>query len=664
MSIKETIELEVKGRSELRSVAGELDKIARALKTIKGSGSGPGAALTKHEQRIAQIRERSAGRLAQIRASGDERRSTAAALSAERQRLALARKGTAERKKADSFGGGGLGVKDLVTAELLAGALKTGADFAARAAFDTGKAILQAQAFREDVSQGLSLILRSKTEADAVMKQAAETADFIGQSRAEVSGAMLQFLTKGFDRQRSDEIVRRLSDLSTVDPTADFSRLQLAITQIAGKGRLQGQELLQLAEAGLETTSVYDELSKTLKKSRAEVIKLQETGKISSDVAIRAILDAIATQTGGKAAGEVSREKSFRDLSGLMRRLENIPKDLFFDLQVGPGVDGIKEIMRDIIEFFDAGSASGKEVRAVLGDTFNAIVEGLTGKDLSKAGGTKEVLQAIVNMLRDSKDDIREFASGIAKTAKVVGMLISLLGEGKKTDGGIGSWESLKGIMALINPVYGVWLAVSKVSGAIGEFLGELRFDGVGASLSTFFGTTVPNFIVGIPASLMGLVPSFVAAGASLIDGLISGIAGKVSGVVGAATGAAQSALNAVTGIFKSRSPSRVGVEIGGTLPWGLAVGVGREAPRAERAAAEMARQVIGGASGFSGPANGNKAVPAVTQGAAQALVTASTPAGNVVTINIENLHIGAESPEDAADRFADQLRLRLAEVA
>ncbi len=40
-------------------------------------------------------------------------------------------------------------------------------------------------------------------------------------------------------------------------------------------------------------------------------------------------------------------------------------------------MDRIKGIMREIVDFFDSGSATGKEARAVIGDTINAIARSL-----------------------------------------------------------------------------------------------------------------------------------------------------------------------------------------------------------------------------------------------------------------------------------------------
>jgi tape measure domain-containing protein len=303
--------------------------------------------------------------------------------------------------------GGGLGISITDMKSALDMALQVG-----KVIYSAGAAVVQAQAFKEDVSRGFAIIAKSKAEGDRVLKMSSGTADFLGQSRAAVAGQFLDLLTKGFSAAKVDEITRRLADLQTVDPRANLEGLSRAIGQIAGKGKLAGGELLQLAEAGLETGDIYKALSKNLGKSVSEIVKLQSQGKISSDVGIQAIMDAIAGQTGGGDAGAAARAKSREDLSGLIRQISAIPENLLFDINVGPGVDKLKGAMREVLDFFEAGSVTGKDVRQVLGDTINAFAEGLFGIDTSK--GITETLKGLLETLRASKGDIKGFAAGIA----------------------------------------------------------------------------------------------------------------------------------------------------------------------------------------------------------------------------------------------------------
>lgn len=83
-----------------------------------------------------------------------------------------------------------------------------------------------------------------------------------------------------------------------------YERLQRIITatgQAFAKGRIQGEELLQFAEAGVP---VFDLLSKSTGKTTAEVIKLAEEGRLGRDV-LRDLIKAIGDNAAGAAAAQM-----------------------------------------------------------------------------------------------------------------------------------------------------------------------------------------------------------------------------------------------------------------------------------------------------------------------------------------------------------------------
>lgn len=66
-----------------------------------------------------------------------------------------------------------------------------------------------------------------------------------------------------------------------------IERMTLAISQMQAKGRVMGQELLQLAEAGV---NAYQYLADSMGKSIPEVMKVVEKGQVSASEGINAIL--------------------------------------------------------------------------------------------------------------------------------------------------------------------------------------------------------------------------------------------------------------------------------------------------------------------------------------------------------------------------------------
>lgn len=78
--------------------------------------------------------------------------------------------------------------------------------------------------------------------------------------------------------------------------------------------------------------------------------------------------------------------------------------------------------------------------------------------------------------------------------------------------------------------------------------------------------------------------------GKDLILGIAGGITAGIDWVVQAAKNVAKAAKDAVTGFFKSESPSKLGIEIGKTFPAGLARGISAGIPAVAFAAADLGR--------------------------------------------------------------------------
>lgn len=87
--------------------------------------------------------------------------------------------------------------------------------------------------------------------------------------------------------------------------TEEYGRALLAVSQIALKGRVQQEELLQLAEAGVP---VYRALSQTLGVTTAELTKMLEQGQVSA-TSLRGMFQVLR-QEAGKSATEAAQSFS------------------------------------------------------------------------------------------------------------------------------------------------------------------------------------------------------------------------------------------------------------------------------------------------------------------------------------------------------------------
>ncbi|HSW50350.1 MAG TPA: tape measure protein, partial [Bryobacteraceae bacterium] len=115
----------------------------------------------------------------------------------------------------------------------------------------------------------------------------AQSADYARRFGLNINGVaenLMQMKASGFSDEMTKTLFLRMGDLRSLGATEEtIGRALLAIRQVQAAGRLQGDELNQLSEAGINANFVYDALSKKLGKSRTEIIKLKEAGKLTSE---------------------------------------------------------------------------------------------------------------------------------------------------------------------------------------------------------------------------------------------------------------------------------------------------------------------------------------------------------------------------------------------
>lgn len=447
------------------------------------------------------------------------------------------------------------------------------------------KAVVQAQAFKEDSMGALRTLLRSNALADQAFRTAVATADFLGRGRQETVGQFVDLLAKGFDIKKVDEIVKSMADLATVDPKANMDSIVRAIGQIKGTGRLQGDELLQLADAGLETSAVYEQLGKILGKSIPDVQKLISAGKVDADTAIQAILAAINSQAGGGKAGAAAAKKSMGSISGLLKRLENLPGNVLFSLDVAPGMERVRSFLQELVGYFDMNSESGKMLTAVLGDAFNEFVTGLLGEDITGgAGGIKGALDSLIQTIKQLNESgkLREFGETWRNIGQIAGYIVTLVGWLSSLTAASDGAGSSFGILGSILSKAPLFFVTRKVAELVGWLL-ELA--GVDTSSITGFFSELGSIA---SQSLSSLGAEAIGIGTAIVDGIAAGISSGAGAVLNAITSVAGGAIQWAKQLLGIASPSKVFAEIGAFTAEGFAVGVASN-DNAQGALADMA---------------------------------------------------------------------------
>lgn len=165
-----------------------------------------------------------------------------------------------------------------------------------------------------------------------------------------------------FDLKQADTLVRMSADLVAVTGHADAAERAIrAITQIKGKGKLQAEELTgQLAEAGVSSELVYDQLKKVYGlKSSEQVISKITAGEVKADVAIPAIIAAVGAKLHTDNFGQISKERSYTTLDGLIQRFETAPDRMFDKVAAAIDTGPVKKSLARLVKAFEDVEGSG-----------------------------------------------------------------------------------------------------------------------------------------------------------------------------------------------------------------------------------------------------------------------------------------------------------------
>lgn len=130
-----------------------------------------------------------------------------------------------------------------------------------------------------------------------------------------------------------------------------FNGVLRAYTQIASKGKVQAEELLQIAENGIPAVQLF---AKSLGLSVPQLQQLTKEGKLTSDVALPALLAQLNKDYGG------SMNRQFSTLNGLFANFKETVK-----LALADGVQPLVPMLQNVLP--TATAAFGRGIKAASG---------------------------------------------------------------------------------------------------------------------------------------------------------------------------------------------------------------------------------------------------------------------------------------------------------
>ncbi len=605
------------------------------------------------------------------------------------------------KMQAGGGGGGGLnGWLSVAAGNLAAGAASSVKD----AALAAGQAALNAQAFKESTLAGLTIMLKSGSEAKRVWEDSFRLSRQLGASQAETMGGLQALLARGFALEGATgaiNVMKAMADIKVIAPQANTDNLVTAIAQIKSKGKLALEELQGQLGEQFDVKAVLDELSKKLGKTNDEVRKLISAGKIDADTGILAVLDAVQKKTGKKLGG--AAEEGANGLGKLIARLKESPTEFFAQLNASKGVDGLKTGLKGVLELLDPTTERGKKTAAAAETLANAL-----GKAIGAAADPSNFdrLAKGVSTAADAFDALGKAADGATgplekwadKNLKAAGSAkgsAQILSDALKqyalgiAGGGLGGLGDIANIADQFKVAPG-WLKTALIgAGAIDEArevgaaamaaltggmsLDEARETGAAVMIALADGATggmvsaigaigsVKDSIVA-EVSRIDLSAEGAAVGASFVDGIVSALYAGVNPVGAAAAALARYGVDAAKAESKTNSPSKVWFDMAyGGWAAGATGGLESGARGVAQAAAGVANAAAGAASGGAGAPAGAGA-PSFGGGFAGGSKTfAPVFHINVSGAGKSSAEVGAEIGNATAESFHKAVR-RLAE--
>jgi len=147
-------------------------------------------------------------------------------------------------------------------------------------------------------------------DAPATMKLVERTAADLGVSVMQVGRSFRDLMARGFSLDDAEQFTKLGLDLQSVGFDAqNVHSAMRQIAKIASQGKLQGDELMIMAEAGIQAAKVHEEVAKATGTTVDEVRKMQEAGKLTAELAIPAVKKVMLAMAGVEKAGDAARDR-------------------------------------------------------------------------------------------------------------------------------------------------------------------------------------------------------------------------------------------------------------------------------------------------------------------------------------------------------------------
>lgn len=398
--------LNTKGFSKgIQEIKAQLTELNKALETNKKELADTNKKTKEYEKELDQLKtaEKENGtatkeqkaRMAELEKEIDKARTRAAQLKTEQIDLKNGLKNTTNELKKQKAGVSGVSDEMKKMKTLITGFI---AAYGGKKLWDL---LIGSNAEMEQYTTSLEVMLGSASKASAMIEK---MRDFAAKTPLTlenlISGGSL-LMSYGVDESNLIDTMTKLGDLASGN-AEKMDRITLAYGQMLAKGKVTGEELRQMTEAGVPLQTA---LAESIGVTGEEFSKMVSAGKVGIDDLNKAITGL--TTGNGKFAGMM--EKQSQTMQGMLSTLQ----------------DNLSEFMRKM------GEGAFGEVKSALQEASDLLAEWEEDGTLDKwAQGVGVLLKNLIAFLKTAISVGLDFKEAIIAGAVALGTFKVAIGMG------------------------------------------------------------------------------------------------------------------------------------------------------------------------------------------------------------------------------------------
>ena len=448
-----------KGVQEIKAQLTELNK---ALETNKKELADTNKKTKEYEKELDQLKtaEKENGtatkeqkaRMAELEKEIDKARTRAAQLKTEQIDLKNGLKSTTNELKKQKAGVSGVSDEMKKMKTLITGFI---AAYGGKKLWDL---LIGSNAEMEQYTTSLEVMLGSASKASAMIEK---MRDFAAKTPLTldnvISGGSL-LMSYGVDESNLIDTMTKLGDLASGN-AEKMDRITLAYGQMLAKGKVTGEELMQMTEAGVPLQTA---LAESIGVTGEEFSKMVSKGEVGIDALNKAITGL--TTGNGKFAGMM--EKQSQTMQGMLSTLQ----------------DNLSEFMRKM------GEGAFGEVKSALQEASDLLAEWEEDGTLDKwAQGVGVLLKNLIAFLKQAISVGLDFKEAIIAGAVALGTFKIAIGIGNVISAAVASIQHFTAATKAATTAQATFNAVGAANPYV--FIASVVLTAV-AGIATFIATT------------------------------------------------------------------------------------------------------------------------------------------------------------------------------